>query len=136
MLKNNIKHAININKTDIILLMFNFSFKKKKPKTMLIIGVRKYPKEAFWTCWILTEYINPVQFIAIKIPVIERIIMFLDNLKTDTNSLISFVNSNKINNKTKDQSPLCIATSMGGIYFIWSKKSGCGIPQNSEAKQV
>ena len=46
MLKNNMKHAININDTDIILLQLSFSFKKKNPKIILIIGVKKYPNDA------------------------------------------------------------------------------------------
>ena len=41
-----IRHAININETDMIFFKFKFSFKINQPRVMLIIGVRKYPKEA------------------------------------------------------------------------------------------
>ena len=51
----------------------------------------------------LTEYIKPVQLIAIKIPVIDKIIIFLTELKRSINSLISFKKKSKINNNTKDQ---------------------------------
>ena len=51
----------------------------------------------------------------IKIPVIDKIIIFLDELKRATKSLISFKKNSKMNNKTKDQRPLCIATSNDGI---------------------
>ena len=54
----------------------------------------------------------------IKIPVIDKIIIVLEELKRAIKSLISFKKKSKMNNKTKDQSPLCIATSIDGIYFI------------------
>ena len=66
----------------------------------------------------LTEYIKPVQLTAIKIPVIDKIIIFVDELKIPTKSLNSFRNKSKMNNNIKDQSPLCIATSIDGMYFI------------------
>ena len=66
----------------------------------------------------LTEYIKPVQLIAIKIPVIDKIIIFLDELKRPIKSLISFKKKSKINSSTKDHKPLCIATSNEGMYFI------------------
>ena len=43
----------------------------------------------------LTEYIKPVQLIAIKIPVIDKIIIFLDELKRLIKSLISFKKKSK-----------------------------------------
>ena len=55
---------------------------------------------------------------AIKIPVSDKIIIFLDELKRSIKSFISFKKKSKINNNAKDQSPLCIATSIDGIYFI------------------
>ena len=45
----------------------------------------------------------------------DKIIIFFDELNIDRNSF-NPLNSNKnTNNKTKDQSPLCIATSIEGI---------------------
>ena len=91
---------------------------------MLIIGVRKQPKEASCTLLILTEYMKPNQLVAINKEVIVNIIIFFDDLNIEKNSLISLKKISDRERTKKDQAPLCIATSKDGIYFISSKKSG------------
>ena len=84
----------------------------------------------------LTAKINPVQLIDISKAVIDKIIIFLYELNIKKKLLI-LVKNNKIKKRNiKDQSPLWNATSIDGTCFISLKISGCGIPQNKEAKQI
>ena len=57
---------------EIILFLFNFSFKKIKPNKTLIIGKIKYPKLASIILFVETAYIQSVQLKNIKILVIKR----------------------------------------------------------------
>ena len=52
-------------------LLLIFSFKKKNPKKMLIIGIIKYPKLASITLFVEMAYIQTAQFVKIKNPEIK-----------------------------------------------------------------
>ena len=56
---------------EIILFLFNFSLKKRKPKKTLIIGKIKYPKLASIILFVATAYIHIDQFANIKMLVIN-----------------------------------------------------------------
>jgi hypothetical protein len=66
----------------------------------------------------------PNHFVAIKIEVKLRINIFFDVLNKRKKSLILFRKNKDIKRITKDQKPLCIATSNEGIFFISLKNSG------------
>ena len=84
----------------------------------------------------LTEIINPIQLVEIKIAEIDSIKIFLKERKIAKNSLIFpkkiIIKKSRIN----DHNPRWLAISKAGIYLISLKINGCGIPQNVEAKQV
>ena len=78
---------------------------------------------------------NPNQFVAINNEVIVKIIIFFDDLNNVKKSLISLKKIRDKKSTKKDQTPLCIAISKEGIYFISSKKSGWGTPHQIAAIQ-
>ena len=57
---------------EIILFLFNFSLKKRKPKKTLITGKIKYPKLASIILLVAIAYIHTPQLTKIKIPEINR----------------------------------------------------------------
>ena len=61
---------------EIILFLFNFSLKKRKPKKTLIIGKIKYPKLASIILFVATAYIHINQFENIKMLVINKVNIF------------------------------------------------------------
>ena len=79
---------------------------------------------------------KPNQFMAINNEVIVKIIIFLDDLNNIKKFLISLKKIRDKKSTKKDQTPLCIATSKEGMYFISSKKSGWGIPHQIAATQA
>ena len=84
----------------------------------------------------LTARIKPVQFIVIKIAVIDNTKIFLLDRNIKKNSLIFPKKVIIINKNIKDHNPRWMATSIAGINFISLKNKGWGRPQNNEAKEV
>ena len=72
----------------------------------------------------LTEYMKPSQLVAINKEVIVNMIIFFEDLNNLKKSLVSLKMTSEKKRTKKDQTPLCIATSRDGIYFISSKKRG------------
>ncbi len=84
----------------------------------------------------LIAKINPVQFIVIKIAVIDNKKIFEVSLNKLIKILLLLVITTIINKRKKDHTERWHITSIAGMNFISLKKIGCGRPQKIEAMEV